>query len=163
MMAAISCAPQGFVKRQKMAAWKPTENQRAAARFARSHSYRATVTALTKAVGISRAAYYKWFRRPEFRAWWTEQAEMFFTFKLPQVYGVIFARAVGERRGGDMRAAEVFMKRFDGEYMPQSRQMRALTFEEQPAPDEAAIAELDRLLDGFDDSADDDGDGTPQT
>ena len=102
--------------------FEPTENQEKVLRLFQDHDYSITVTGACEQAGISRAAYYQWFNRPEFCEWWEQAAERHFAMRLPAVYAAVYDAATKGAQGKDMAAAKLFIQRFDAKFLPKTQQ-----------------------------------------
>lgn len=123
--------------KKKKSAWKPTPKQKAALDYVRGHEWRYSVSALAKAIKVTRQAYYAWFDTAGFCDWWEKEWKHFFASTMPRVWAKVLARALGETsaddmKGGSPRDAKLLAERFDQGYIP--TQKHKLTGAEEDEP-----------------------------
>ena len=102
--------------------WTPSENMKAALEWATDKEWFFEVTTLCEAIGISREAYYDWFRNARFVAWWGSEWERYFALRMPKVWRKVDAALGRPGSETNMAAAKLLAERFDKGFAPRSRQ-----------------------------------------
>jgi len=103
----------------------PSDNQLAVLKVWRRHDYCCTVSQAMSEAGLDRTIWYDWFAKPEFAAWWQEQADSWAAQQLPRVQANLIRMATEPARTGvrygDAAAARTVLERYDAGFAPRSR------------------------------------------
>lgn len=108
------------------AEYEPSETQQSTLEAFQATNYLCTVVEGCEAAGLTARSFYLWFHEmPGFSEWWSAQADLFFSRKLPKVQGALFNAATGlfDKDTGkhNSKAQELFLQRYDRGFVPRSR------------------------------------------
>lgn len=125
--------------------FRPTDNMRELLAAMQQHDYACTITDACRTVGINRRTYYKWFDRPAFVTWWTEQQERHFALAAGRVQAATLKAATTDDAPGSATDRKLFLERFDARFAKRGKPSPVdedlHTFEQELAAIEAAASQ----------------------
>ena len=117
-----------MLPREKDSKFQPSENQLAVLQGFQALNYCGTVAQGCKPAGVNRDRWYKWHREcVGFSEWWQAEAGLWSARQLPSVYGAMLRSATGSvpqgQHSGNAKDREIFLNRFDKEFIPKSKKV----------------------------------------
>ena len=105
--------------------WTPNKNHLAVLKAIQARNYLLGTVEAIRECGLHESTYYLWIDNPAFVTWWEDQAESFFTLRLPRVKAAVLDAATGKFDKDDgkynSKAQELFLQRFDKGFVPRSQ------------------------------------------
>ena len=139
-----------------LTSWQPSNAQRHVLSVFQSHGYDITVVDACQEAEISRQTYYDWHAKPEFSAWWENEANKHFRLQLASVHVATLRCATGKATVPvNPTACKLFYERFDDSYVPASRTKQEISGSVGLDLAGATTEDLERLAHAIDDTAPD--------
>lgn len=110
---------------QNLTEWQPNENQKAVLEAFLDGGFAVSVVEACQVAGISRSAYYLWFKDEGFRRWWNDQSDRWATMQRCRIVGAMVEAATSDAPSRETRGStadrKLFLERYDEGYMPKSK------------------------------------------